>query len=106
MGRIRDAVNALLGRDRAPADPPVTLAEIEALKADMAAVRAASSNLQLEWAEVLDKINHWAARQAKRDQRAIKAALGNGDGEDKKPEPSNMTKGQLRELARQRGLFP
>lgn len=103
MGRIRDALGRLLLGDLYPKDPPATLSEIEALRADMAALRAASSNLQLEWAEVLDKINHWAARQAKRDQRAIKAALSNGDGEAKAP---TTPRERARALARERGLIP
>lgn len=31
--------------------------------------------LKLEWAETLDFIQHWAGRQAKRDQKAAKASL-------------------------------
>lgn len=53
----------LLGLD---APIPPTLAQ---LQADFA-------QLRLEWADTLDFMQHWAGRQAKRDQKALKSKLG------------------------------
>ena len=55
--------------------------------------------IRLEWAETADFIQHWASRQAKRDQRATKRAL------EEPPEPmaqegvSATDKAALRRLA-------
>jgi hypothetical protein len=52
-----------------PPEPGTPLGRLSQVESDLAMVR-------LEWAEVLDKINAWANRQAARDRVALKRTLG------------------------------
>jgi hypothetical protein len=52
-----------------PPEPGTPQGRLSQVESDLAMVR-------LEWAEVLDKINAWANRQAARDRVALKRTLG------------------------------
>jgi hypothetical protein len=62
------------------------------------------TGLQLEWNEILDKINAWAARQAARDRRGVKASLSDdqpaAEGGEAPP-PAALSKDDLRRKAAQ-----
>jgi hypothetical protein len=45
------------------------------LAAQLSQLTADVAGLRLEWAEILDKINRWASRQAARDRRRASAEL-------------------------------
>jgi len=63
MGRVRDWIGLkILGRTAEQ------VASLEDVQRRMVAI-------ELAWAETLDFIQHWASRQAKRDQRAVKTKL-------------------------------
>ena len=92
----RRTLRERLGRWLLGLDTPIppTLAQ---LQADFA-------QLRLEWADTLDFMQHWAGRQAKRDQKALKTKLG-----DPEPQPETqhqspitpMDKSELRRRALQ-----
>lgn len=85
---------------------PPQLADLERAISDLTTRLNA---IQYEWAEVLDKINHWAARQAARDRRAAMAALESprsDEGGDGGPhtQPSDESPAD-RKLALRRRVF-
>jgi hypothetical protein len=64
MGRLKERLGLLLlGK---------TAAEVTTLEDQTRRI----VQLELQWAETLDFIQHWAGRQAKRDAKAIKVKLG------------------------------
>lgn len=85
---------------------------LEAIERTLAEQRASLSLVRVEWAEVLDKINHWASRQAGRLSRKAQAGLDalanaqdapqgtNGEGAGTGTHP--VTKDQLRRLVNSR----
>lgn len=81
----------LLGLD---APIPPTLAQ---LQADFA-------QLRLEWSDTLDFMQHWAGRQAKRDQKALKTKLSDPSPEHESvsgPVTPMLDKSELRRRALQ-----
>jgi len=87
-------------------------ARVRALEDRLAHLSAEAGLLRVEWSEVLDKISHWAKRQASRDQkdahRRIDALAnsqeppGDTNGEGPVPEPHLSTKAALRARLRSR----
>lgn len=83
----------------------------------MVTLRTRIAALELEWSETLDKIQRWTARQNALKRKAAGRALEEGAGSDANqgeivaPEGSQAPphglsrKGQLRQLAAQRGLY-
>ena|SRR5215207_6863082 len=70
----------------------------------VAQLQAEFAQLRLEWADTLDFIQHWAGRQAKRDQKAIKQKLSDPAPEmDSAPQSpiTPMDKSELRRRALQ-----
>lgn len=79
-------------------------------------IRGDVADLKLQWAEILDKIQRWASRQAKRDALDLKRRLESlepgdrGSGDPSVPPPGSvdvrgLSKAELRHLAAQRGLL-
>lgn len=67
-------------RQETPSDAPATPiefvpAELADLQAQLSQLTADLAGLRLEWAEVLDKINRWASRQAARERRRVNVEL-------------------------------
>lgn len=68
------------------------------------------TTLRMEWAEVLDKVNRWFARQAGRLGRDVRTALekanqddaGATNGQEGGPHPQPTGKAALRAIAAQR----
>lgn len=69
----------------APNPAPLTGAElsrVDDLERKLARIEAQFADLQLSWAETLDKLSAWANRQATRDRRALQQRL--------EPEPESI----------------
>lgn len=67
-------------RQRTPSKPPESLTAVTEnpppeLVAQLSQLSADLAGLRLEWAEVLDKINRWASRQAARERRRAAVVL-------------------------------
>lgn len=72
----------------APNPAPLTGAElsrVDDLERKLARIEAQFADLQLSWAETLDKLSAWANRQATRDRRALQQRL------EPDPEPVEET---------------
>lgn len=83
--------------DEIPAEeaPPGLTERVERLEYEL-------QQLRLEWADTMDKINRWAARQAARDrhalQRLAEAGSEGGEGSGSTPAPNGALNGaQTRE---------
>jgi hypothetical protein len=97
VGEPKPAVNL-----QAPLSEPV--------EAQLATLRAKMTALETEWADTLDKIQRWTARENARKRRAAARAL-EGEGSDSPDAPEGLTeagnghpvsrKGHLRQLAAQ-----
>lgn len=48
---------------------------IQSVSEELGSLRAELSSIRMEWAEVLDKINRWSAREAARRRRDVNASL-------------------------------
>jgi len=106
----------LLGADRPQTEQvaaPLTQADLDRT---LARLTNDLADLRLQWAEILDKIQRWASRQAKRDALDTKRRLESLEprdqppGEQEVPPPPagdlrGLSKAELRHLATQRGLF-
>jgi len=88
MGRIHDAVQTLFGRSEA--------------QYEIARIRAQWSDLALDIASTLEKLNTWSARQAKRESRAARTALA--DQVPALPLPPKLTVSE-RKAALRRKVF-
>ena len=75
MNRLRNALAALLGRDRTP-DRRHVLADLERRVLELEAVRAGQLAEWLEWQE---RMTRTLSRLAARDQRAAQAQDPNAD---------------------------
>lgn len=107
-GRWKQAWRALRGL--APAPAHVCVREVEGLRQAFDELRADHREFILELSGYMEKMNTWAARQAKRDKRRALAALDADESPATRPAPSPATpadrKRELRaQLARARG-FP
>ena len=86
MNILRRIFGSLSLRDRLPAVAPGWERALDDLRTEIEALRAAQANLaQLptEWAEMLDKLNRWSAREAARLRRDTARNL---DGPEAPPE--------------------
>lgn len=70
-GTVRKLVRNALARWAGVAVPP----ELEDVVAELAKLRGEMANLQLQWAEVLDKITAWGNCVAARERQRVKRAL-------------------------------
>jgi len=81
-------------------------ARISALEQRHAQAAADVGLLRVEWAEVLDKISHWASRQSGREAKKAKASLDNlaqdAPGDTIAAHPAPRSKAELRTLLSQR----
>lgn len=81
---LMEAVAKLFRRDPAPIAPrssqelseapalsPAQLDRIDGLEREVARLGAQLADIQLAWAETLDKLTAWANRQATRDRRTL-----------------------------------
>jgi hypothetical protein len=78
MGRLKERLGLLLlGK---------TAAEVVTLEDQTRRI----VQLELQWAETLDFIQHWAGRQAKRDAKQIKVKLGEPSAAATEEEPQQQ----------------
>lgn len=89
-----------------PAPHPSTADVLADVDARLSKLEGQLTTLRMEWAEVLDKINAWASRQAARDRRAagkaLEASLNDdppADGVQGTPPTGPVSKDELRRRA-------
>lgn len=79
---------------------------MHALEARLAQMTADAGLLRVEWAEVLDKISHWASRQSGREAKKAKQNLDilaqEGAEATIAEHPAPRSKAELRSLLAQR----
>jgi len=85
-----------------PDTTPQLEARVRALEDRLAHIVADAGLLRVEWSEVLDKISHWASRQAGRDRKAVNRSLEklaeDAPGPTISAEPAPTTKAELRRV--------
>jgi len=98
-----------------PAPPPAYDSALEArvvaLEQRLAHIVADAGLLRVEWSEILDKISHWASRQAARDSKAARRNIdaaaqepaGDTIADGSVPQSHPQTKAALRALVRSHG---
>lgn len=74
------------------------------VSARLTSIEERLAEIELGWAETLDKLSHWAKRQAKRDRDAAKVNLG-GESEPLGAPRSLDPKSRKQELRAKLGLL-